>query len=226
MGDLIGLLAVIVVISKVIQSFSKKKAGQDTPKPAKPFASPQAANETPAVPPHAFGEVLPEPPQTAAAAQQKLSRAEIDQLKGVLRERMRQRNVQGSTPSAGAPVIRPSITADRSFMQQAEGRAAEHPASSLSEGISADYQFGRQRVGSSGNAQVMSGFTEGESPERRSVLRETEAAFTQKPGQSFAQPLFSGRDGWMRAVVLSEVLGPPVSRRSKTINGGQPWRNR
>lgn len=172
----------------------------------------------------------PQPPAPSTAASQTLSREEIERMKAVLRQRMEGRKatqpvkpVVSAAPSMTESKMAVSVKPTLQTNVQTE-RMDQRLVSTLDEGVSANYQFGRQRVGSSGASQTLSGYTEGDSPDRCAVPHEDEIGAGAV--QVNSKPFFEGKDDLVRAVVLSEVLGQPASRKRKQTVGGQAWRNR
>lgn len=172
----------------------------------------------------------PQPPAPSTAASQTLSREEIERMKAVLRQRMEGRKatqpvkpVVSAAPSMTESKMAVSVKPTLQTNVQTE-RMDQRLVSTLDEGVSANYQFGRQRVGSSGASQTLSGYTEGDSPDRCAVPHEGEIGAGAV--QVNSKPFFEGKDDLVRAVVLSEVLGQPASRKRKQTVGGQAWRNR
>lgn len=218
MGELLVLIAIISAIVKWVKKSSEKQQPQGTLK---------RAGQHP-MSPDPFATDQPQPAEPATTSGQTLSREEIDRLKGVLRQRMEGRKAaQTAKPvvSTPSPAATPAASAKSTLQSRMQ---TEYPdqrlVSTLDEGVSANYQFGRQRVGSSGASQTLSGYTEGDSPDRCAVPHEDEIGAGAV--QVNSRPFFEGKDDLVRAVVLSEVLGQPASRKRKQTVGGQAWRNR
>lgn len=213
MEEIIIIIGIVAFIAKLIKSSSEKTQNNAS----KTQTSSVDALKTKPVPLHAFGSAQEERASTSetTADRRTLNRTEIDQLKNVLKDRI----MHNSRPKAEYKPIQPQT------LHQEGTSTSMMGGSSLHDGISASYEFGRQRVGSSGSIQGMGGYTEGESTDRCIIPHDDPA-----PEQADVRaptPLFSGRDDLVRAVVLSEVLGSPVSRRYKQMNGRQPqpWQN-
>lgn len=199
LGDVVGLIVLISIVSGVLKKGKKAKqnaSAAETENQRIPAMENPASYPSDAAWPQASAPQMPAAP---AAASAKLDPQVVAARKQELRQKLKgyeqQRKMQQPSAQRPSPTI-------------------EHRMQPIS-----------------GSLDFMS--TEGEDPHTEDYHTTSSSVRSGKAGgdsyteQSRAprmrEPLFKGKDELMRAVVLSEVLGPPVSRRGDVGRRRQTW---